>query len=379
MGLNLRRRSLEAAAPRPRLPVVRTGTSLEVAEVAWLAEGVSREAALTIPSVAACRNLIVGVAVQLDPFLFRGEERLPSSQLLTKPDPSTSWTATIAGTVDDLLFHGFAYWRILERDPEGFPRAARWTPYRDVTPVTRSTGGTYAQLLGYRVAGVEQGRELPPEDLIRFDGQAPPILETGARTLAAALELEDAARRLAGVELPAGVLKNEGSELNEEEAQAVVEAFSRNRQTYGIAFVQGMDYSRENLSPADLQLLDARHNVATEVARLFGVPVAMIGASPSGHGSTMLYANLTQQLSSLLSTAVTPHLNVVETTLTDLATPRGQTVAFDVQQFLRADPQAAADYAIALLGAGVIDQVEARAMLGIPTSGEPPDLTPGRV
>ena len=363
------------------MPVVRTGTVLEVAEVSWLAEGVGREAALTIPSVAACRNLIVGVAVQLEAFAYRGDERLdPPPALLVRPDPSTSWPATIAGTVDDLLFHGRAYWRVLERDPQGFPRQARWTPVRDVTPEVRSTGGTYAELLGYRVAGVEQGRRLPPEDLIRFDGQAPPILETGARTLAGALELEAAARRLSTVELPAGVLTNEGTELNEEEAEAVVAKFSANRQTYGVAFLQGISYSRENLSPADLQLLDARHNVATEVARLFGVPVAMIGASPSGHGSTMLYANLTQQLSSLLSLAITPHLNVIESTLSDLAVPRGSAIAFDVQQFLRADPQAAADYVIALEGAGIIDAVEARAMLGIPPSGgDPPDLTPGRL
>src|SRR5215471_20601249 len=111
---------VEAAAPRPRLPVLRSGTALELAEVAWTAEGVSREAALTIPAVSACRNLIVGTIVQLDAFLYRGEERLAPGYLLSKPDPSTSWTATIAGTVDDLLFFGFAFWRILETDPDGF-------------------------------------------------------------------------------------------------------------------------------------------------------------------------------------------------------------------------------------------------------------------
>jgi len=93
----------------------------------------------------------------------------------------------------------------------------------------------------------------------------------------------------------------------------------------------------------------------------------------------MLYANLTQQLTSLISTACAPHLAVIETTLTDRAVPGGQSVAFDVQQFLRSDPQAAADYAIALNGAGLITVVEARAMLGIPSGDEPPDLTPGRV
>jgi phage portal protein BeeE len=368
---------LEAARPRIRLPVVRSGTPLEVAEVAWLAEGVGREAALTIPAVAACRAAIVGTIVQLPAYAYRGDERLEPGYLLTKPDPSTTWTATIAGTVDDLLFYGRAYWRVLERDSEGFPRRARWTPHRDVTPETRSTGGSFATLTGYRVAGVDG--ELEVDDLIRFDGQAPGVLETGARTLSAALELEEAARRLASIELPAGVLKNEGTELSPDEAAEVVADFEATRREHGVAFVQGLEYQRENLNAADLQLIEARHNVSTEVARLFSVPVAMIGASPSGNSSALLYSNLSQQLAILVSSACAPHLKVVETTLTDVY-PRGQAVAFDVQSFLRGDPQAAADYALGLLAAGVIDVAETRSMLGIPSSsGTPPDLTPGRL
>jgi phage portal protein BeeE len=368
---------LEAARPRVRLPVVRSGTPLEVAEVAWLTEGVGREAALTIPAVAACRAAIVGTVVQLPAYAYRGDERLEPGYLLTRPDPSTTWTATIAGTVDDLLFHGRAYWRVLERDSEGFPRRARWTPHRDVTPETRSTGGSYSELTGYRVAGVP--RELEVDELIRFDGQAPGVLETGARTLAAALELEEAARRLASIELPAGVLKNEGTELGEDEAAALVASFEAMRREHGVAFVQGLEYQRENLNAADLQLIEARHNVSTEVARLFSVPVAMIGASPSGNSSALLYSNLSQQLAILVSSACAPHLKVVESTLSDVV-PRGQAVAFDVQSFLRGDPQAASDYATGLLAAGVIDVAEARSMLGIPSSsGTPPDLTPGRL
>jgi phage portal protein BeeE len=366
-----------AATPRSRLPVVRSGTALEVAEVAWNFEGVGREAALTIPAVAACRAAIVGTIVQLPAYAYRGDERLEPGYLLTKPDPSTTWIATIAGTVDDLLFHGRAYWRVLERDSEGFPRRARWEPHRDVQPETRSSGGAYAELLGYRIAGLDG--VVPVGDVIRFDGQAPAVLETGARTLAGALELEERARTLAAVELPAGVLKNEGTELGEEEAEAIVLAFEAMRRDHGVAFLQGLEYQRESVNAADLQLIEARHNVATDVARLFSVPVAMIGASPSGGSSALLYSNLSQQLAILVSSACAPHLKVVEATLTDVY-PRGQAVAFDVQSFLRGDPQAAADYALGLLAAGVIDVAETRSMLGIPSSsGTPPDLTPGRL
>lgn len=362
---------------RSPVGVVRSGTALEVSELAWIGEGVSRESALSIPSVAACRTLIVGTVVQLGLYKYRSGERLEPDYLVSKPDPSTTIAATMGGTVDDLIFYGRAYWRVLDRDAEGFPRLARWTPVKDVTVEARSTGGSYQELHGYRVAGVEELVE--PSEMIRFDSPLPGVLDIGGRTLAAALELEEAARRLAAVELPAGTLKNEGTEVSQEEGREILEDFQAMRRENGVAFLQGVAYSRESLSPADLQLIEARANVATDVARLFAVPVAMIGASPSGGASALLYANLSQQLALLVANAVAPHLRTVELTLT-AAYPRGTSAAFDVQSFLRSDPQAAADYAIALLGAGVIDENEARSLLGIPTTPAPvADLTPGRV
>ena len=354
---------------------MRSGTSLEVAELAWIAEGVSRDAAMSIPSVAACRDLIVGTVVQLGLFRYRAGERLDPGYLLSKPDPSTTLVATMGGTVDDLLFRARAYWRVLERDAEGFPSRARWTPVDDVTPDTRSDGGAYSILTGYEIAGVGH---VPVADVIRFDSPIPGVLDTGARTLAAALELEAAARRLSAVELPAGVLTNTGAELSPDELREAIEGFSAMRRELGVAGLQGFTYERADLNAADLQLIEARANVATDVARLFNVPVTMIGASPSGNSSAMLYSNLSQHLTFMVATSVAPHLRTIEETLTDVI-PRGQTSAFDVQTFLRSDPQAAADYAIALLDAQIVSRDEARALLGIPAGVVETDLTPGRV
>jgi len=59
-------------------------------------------------------------------------------------------------------------------------------------------------------------------------------------------------------------------------------------------------------------------------------------------------------------------------------TPRGQRVAFDVQAYLRTDPQAAAQYALDLYAADLVSREEARGFLGIPASTETA-LEPGRV
>jgi phage portal protein BeeE len=370
-------RAESVAAPARRRAAISTSSSLAVSELAWLAEGVSREAALSIPAVLACRNLVVGAAVQMGIYRYRGQDRLDPGWLLTRPDPSTSWPATLAGTVDDLLFNGRAYWSVLERDAEGYPTRCRWTPFSDVTPELDSTGGSWAELRGYRVAGLRD--VLGVDALIRFDSSLPAMLTIGGRTFASAIELEEAARRLASVELPAGVLKNEGTELSPDEGKEIVADFQASRRDNGIAFLQGISYSREAIMPADLQLIEARANVATDVARLFNVPVAMIGASPSGGASALLYSNLSQQLAILVSGAVAPHLRTIEDTLSDQAMPRGQAAAFDVQTFLRSDPTAAADYAIGLYGAGLITVDEARGFLGIPSAIASPNLSPGKV
>jgi phage portal protein BeeE len=360
-----------------RIPMVRSGTTLELAELSWIAESVSREQALSIASVSAARNLVVGTVIQLGLYRYRGDERLDPDYLTTKPDPSTTIPTTLGGTVDDLLFRGRAYWRVLERDSEGFPRRARWTPVTDVTPEAESSGGAYAVLTGYRIAGVGT---VAVEDVIRFDSPLPGILDIGGVVLAGALELEAAARRFANVELPTGVITNEsGENLSSDEINDAARQFELQRRTYGTAALQGWKYERSDLNAADLQLIEARANVATDVARLFNVPVAMIGASPSGNASALLYSNLSQQLAILVSTSCAPHLRVIEDTLSDVY-PRGTSVAFDVQTFLRSDPQAAAEYATSLLTAGVIDAGEARALLGIPAVGATSgDLTPGKV
>lgn len=369
-----------------RLPIGRPGTLLEEAEINWPIGAASRDAALSIPSVLACRNLIVGTAVQMGIYAYRGQERLPPSPLLSQPDPDTTWPATLAGTLDDLMFYGRAYWRVLafdgagsEQNPRGFPIRARWIPYGDVAPRVVAASGAYSILEGYDVAG--EPDVVPPEEMVRFDSCLPGVLALGARTIAGALAIEDAARRFADVELPAGVLINEGTELGPEELREQGQEFMANRQANTVAVLQGFTYERTDISADDLQLIEARALAATECARLFNVPVAMISASPSGNASALLYQNLGSQLTILVASAVAPHLQTIEATLSlPTVTPRGQNVAFDVQAFLRADPTAASEYARELYAADLISREEARAYLGIPsTSDSTSDLTPGRV
>lgn len=382
----MRNRLEEPRAARGRLvtpPEPRPG-NLQTASIAWPLAEASREAALAIPTATACRNLIVGAIVQMGIGRYRGNERIDPGSLLSQPDPDTTWSATIGGTADDLLFYGRSYWVVLafdgnssEQNPRGFPVRARWLPYGDVSPEVDSQAGAYQRLIGYRIAGIDG--IVPPDLVIRFDSSLPGILAYGARAIATANAIEAAARRFADVEIPVGVLENEGTELSPDEAAELVADFEAARLSNSVAFLQSIKYNRTALNAEDLQLIQARDRSDTEIARLFNVPVAMVAASPSGNTTALLYQNLASQLSLFVSNAVAPHLRTIEQTLSlPSVTPRGNSVAFDVQAFLRSDPMAAAQYAMELYAADLVSREESRGFLGIPASVDP-SLSPGRI
>lgn len=350
-----------------------------------LSLGLSRETALGVPAAAACRNLICNTVAQLGVHRYRGSERLPSGYLITQPDPTCAWTSTITQTVDDLIWYGKSAWIILARDgistetnPAGRPVRARRVPGANVEPIYSLNLTDYNNVQGYYV----NSTRVDARDIIFFDAGHDGILNYGSRTLAAAIDLEDAARRFATVELPAGILQNVGHELGQDEADALVAAFQSARRENTIAFLQNVEYNRADLNPQDLQLVEARAHADTAIARLFNVPVSMIGASPTGNASSLLYSNVSQNMAQFVQTACAPYINAIERTLSlDTVVATNQQIRFDVQAFLRTDPEAAAAYATLLQRDGIITTDEARGYLGIPSTdtAEVTDLTPGRI
>jgi hypothetical protein len=376
-----RRGALRSVLPRRIGPV---GASSLATVTSWPTLSTSRGAALSIPAVKQCRDLIVGAAVQMAVYRHRSGDRIPNGKLLTQPDPDTTWARTLAGTIEDMIYDGIGYWLVLardgqssERNPDGLPVRARWIPSCDVTPKLSPDAGSYSRLEGYQIAGIEG--IVATENVVRFESPLPAVLVVGADAIENALALEDAARRFSEVTIPAGTLTNEGAELSEEEAEAVVDRFEQQRREHGVAFLQGLTYAREQLTAEDLQLVAARAHTATEMARLHNMPVAQVAASPSGGGSVLLYANVGSNLALMVSNAVAPYLSAIEQTLSlPTVTPEGQAVAFDVPAFLRSDPDALKSYVLDLLKAEAITKDEARQMLGIGASADP-NLQPGTV
>lgn len=374
-----------AAPVRAHMAIPAVPSGLSVSDVAVLrAFGASRDLAMQVPTVAACRNLIAGTIAQLVVSRSRGVTIIDPGLLLTQPDPSSTWAATIQRTVDDLLFYGAAAWLVIARDgvstdanPGGLPVRARHIPITSVARNESQTVSDYDIVTSYTVAG----QKVDARDIIWFDAGSDGVLNYGARAIVQAYEIEQAARRMASVELPAGVLQNQGHELGPDEAADVVSAFQTARQNNTIAFLQNVTYERTDINSHDMQLVEARATSATEICRLFNVPVALVGASPTGNASALLYSNLAQNTAQLVQQAVGPLIAVLEHTLSlPNVTARGQRVRFEVGAYLRTDPEAAVTYATTLAREGLLSIDEARSYLGIPPQGtSPQDITPGRV
>ena len=379
---------LGAPPVRASASPITTSTPLQAISIDPLVLGSasSRQMAMSLPTAAMCRDLIASTVAQLRVVKYRGLETVDSGMLLTQPDPSSTWSAQIQMTVEDLLLFGNAAWIILatdgiatEANPAGLPVRARRVAWENVDIEYSRNVAAYDRITGYRV----NGQAVPRDALIVFSTGSAGILEHGARALRAAHEIEEAARRFSTVDVPAGVLYSEGGhEIGPDEAAQLVDAFTTARQTRSIAFLQNAKYERVSMSPEELALSEMRAAADRDIARLFDVPVSMIAASPSGGaGGQMVYQNLSQNLTQFVTTAVAPILTVLEETLSlPTVTARGQRVRFDVDSYLRSDPSSSREHVIALLESGIINIDEARSYLGLgPQGSTDQTLEPGRI
>jgi hypothetical protein len=172
-----------------------------------------RYIALQVPSVARCRNLIAGVISSIDLELYNKKtgKELESPLWLEQPDIRQPRSVTIAYTVDSLLFYGVAYWRVtsLYAD-DGRPSGFEWVANTRVSVKTNQDG---TSIESYSVNGV-----LTPMSgigsLVTFQSLLPGVLETGARTIQSAIDVQKAAAVAAATPMATGFIKNSGAPIS---------------------------------------------------------------------------------------------------------------------------------------------------------------------
>ena len=325
-----------------------------------------RASALQVPSVSRCRNLIANTIASMPLELYRkstGEEVLTRPTWLDQPAPNQPRSVTIAYTVDNLLFFGVSYWLITSRYAEdGRPATFEWIANHRVTP-------QYAQNMQSINGYLIDGNPVSMADMVTFQGLTDGILNTGARVISAALDLEKASQVAAASPMATGYIKNSGADLDPKEVQGLLAAWKASRQNRATAYLTStLSYETASYSPKEMMYVEAKNDYATQISRLCNIDAYMLSADAN---NSMTYSNLLDARKQFVSLSLQPFISAIEDRLTmnDIIA-NGQEVRFDVDDsFLRANPIDELLVIEKLLTLGLIDVTQAMEMTDLTPNG----------
>lgn len=329
---------------------------------------VGREEAMSVPSVARCRNLLAGTIASFPLELYKKStgEKLGKPLWLEQPSAHQPRSTTIAWTVDSLLFYGVAYWQVTELyADDGRPSRFQWiAPGRvsfDSDPISQYITQYYVDGKAVPMSGLLS--------LITFTGLDEGVLQRGARTLRSAIDLETAARVATATPMPSGVLKNNGADLSQEEVQAILAAWKSAREKRSTAYLTStLEYQPTAFSPRDMMFVDAIQQMSTQVARMMNVPAYYISADQN---TSMTYANVQDERRQFVSLSLAPYVHAIQDRLSmDDVSARGNIVKFDVENaFLAVDSLERLAVIEKMLALGLITVEDAMEMENLSPNG----------
>lgn len=351
----LRRLDVTAQAENPR--VISTGTLFAPANIVG---PVSRADAMQIPAVRRARSIIAGTIASFSVELYddaTNAEVPDGLPWLGQPDAKMTRAAQIAATVDNLMFHGFAYWRVDAVVPGttrpsamsfvNFPRVA-------YAPNNLGTQVAYYMVDGVRVPDVGVG------SLITFQAEDEGFLLCGSAIVRRGAELQRAALNLAASPMPSGVLKNNGADLPENTVLDLITGWKRARRESSVAYLTAqLEFQPQSYSAVEMAINEQISSNAADIALSLNLDPWYVNAQ----NASMTYSNRTDINKQLVNQTLRPYIDVIEQRLSmpDLC-PAGYEVKFSLDEFLRADPTQRVAVLEKLLTLGIIDVAEARAM-----------------
>lgn len=299
--------------------------------------------------------------------------------VLDRPDPDITRHEFLTAAMLSALHTGDLFLYVTARDRYGHALAYRVLNPHDVS-VRRGDDGRPV----YTHAGVTLARDL---DIVHvawnrapgeLTGRGP--IEAARRSLDALDRMEDyAARFYADSATPSGVLEVPGQLSGDEAADLKAQWVAQHRGKREPAVLSGgVTFEPINVTPEDAQFIETRQYAVADVARLFGMPGPLLGASL---GDSLTYATTESILRWWITTTIQPtYLERLEQALTTQM-PRTVEARFDTRQLLRADTQARYTAYETALRSGWLTAGEVRQWEGLDPSRTPADVDeePNRV
>jgi HK97 family phage portal protein len=264
------------------------------------------------------------------------------------------------------LLYGIAYWKVTSlNEDDGRPSGFEWVANTRVTVTTDQYGDEvdYYAVNGQRVPDSGVG------SLVTFQSLLPGVLETGGRTIQAALDIQKAASIAAQTPMSTGFIKNSGADLPEAQIQGLLASWKAARNSRSTAYLTStLDYQTVGYSPKDMTYNESSQYLATEIARLMNVPAYYISADMN---NSMTYQNIIDGRKEFVAYSLQPFISAIENRLSlDDVTRRGNQVRFALDDtFLRADTLARLEAIEKMLNLGLIDLEQAQSMEELSPTG----------
>lgn len=310
-------------------------------EMAAASGAVSRDEALSVPAVQKGRNMICSISSL--PLVQRDATRaVVPSPLLDQLDPDVPNVVHLAQTLEDLLFDGIAWWRIVAFGWDGYP-----VQVRRLDPLTVSVnppeGRSPAPLpSGYDPRGGVvwvDGKPVAGSEVIRFDSPNPAVRKVGGRAIRRAILLDKAAAMYAENPRPADYLSPapDAAEPEDDQIRAVLAQWIAARRRRSTAWLpRWLQYNSVDApSPADLQLVQLQKQAGLDIANALGVDPEELGISTTSR----TYANAVDRRRDRVNDVLAPFMRAITDRLSmGDVTKRGYRVTFVLDDYMKADP-----------------------------------------
>lgn len=351
---------------------------------------VNRTEALSVPAVKRSRDLIAGSLSSL-PMHLRNKDReevtgsdAPTT-LFDQVDPNIPNIVTYAETYEDLFFEGVSWWRVLERNFDGWPTFAEHiSPGRvhiSNMPLPIVTG-FYPPASGQPAGRLYiDGYPVRDEDVIRFDSPNPAFLTNAARAVRTCITLDQAANAYASEPVPMGYFTPKEGERDpsDEKVVGILDRWAASRRQRIWGYVNStLELKQLQFNAEQIQLADQRQHAVLEISRAAGIDPEYLGVSTTSR----TYQNAEQERQNLLDFTLRPYMAAVEQRLSMKdVTPRGWYVRANLDAFLRGDTKTRLEaYAIGeplgLYPPDRLAELEDIPRVRKPKPVSPPQLTP---
>lgn len=293
----------------------------------------TREDAMSVPSVAKARALILGTLGRQPLALFEGDTMLDPPVWTYRSDTIQSPLQRMCWTLDDLLFYGRSLWYV-ERDNSKQIVDAIRVP-QDWWEIDQS-GIVYG-----RIDGEKSKEPLPNESIIYFEGLQEGLLDIAARTLRGAIDLEKAWSDRIKAPIPLVELHEaeRDTEVNDEEAAEYIIKWENARRNSGTAFTPyGLEMRTHGDKSTDL-FVEGRNALRLDVALFTSIPSTLLEGSQAT--ASLTYSTQEGRRNEMIDYSLSFWAAAIESRLSmDDVCDKGKRIGFNIEYFTQSSQPA---------------------------------------